>query len=369
MGGAMTASTTGVIRRMKFDEAAKLDVSFQDLAFTVRDGAIKDVAGAYSENMQRVLSLLELPLNLVALLTRWKAIQDERFAAQRSTTSSNPNVFEGLTQEQIKEARMQQKEGEERAKYLNDIDFGWDAMNDVFQIVLRQIPETDTRKMVQGCEAVLSAMIIGTWTAFETMAGDLWEAAINVCPKTLAELRGSGRRIWQHILDSTRSRGVRIAEPSQPGVSQGGSKGPTDSKKVDLDRMAELTDGTFNLGPHMGTLLRPKFEFSILGDIRAAYGNAFWTHSNHIDEALSDRAIDALNLVRNLLVHNAGVADQIYLNGIPGTPAPILGVNDQLVLDGAIVLSLVNPVVQRSSELIKAVDRWIQDEANGIHRT
>ena len=119
----------------------------------------------------------------------------------------------------------------------------------------------------------------------------------------------------------------------------------------------------------MGTLLRPKFDFSILGKTRAAYSAAFWSYSSDIDEALSDRALDALNLVRNLLVHNAGVADQQYLNGIAGTPAPLLGVNVQLQLDGEIVRSLVNPVVQRAVELIKAVDQWIQDEANGKHPT
>ena len=235
-------------------------------------------------------SLLELPLNLVSLAARWKTIRDQQYAAYRGTTTSNPNVYTGLDEEQVKEARRQEKEAEERAKYPNDVDFGSDAMNEILQIVPRQIPETDTRKMLQGCEAVLSAMIIGTWTAFETMAGDLWEVAINECPKHLSQLKGSAGRIWQSILSDARSEGIRVDEPSQIGVSQGTSKGPTDSRKVDLDRIAELTDGSFNLGPLMGTLLRPKFDFSILGKTRAAYSAAFWSYSSDIDEALSEQS-------------------------------------------------------------------------------
>jgi hypothetical protein len=41
-----------------------------------------------------------------------------------------------------------------------------------------------------GLEAMLSSAITGTWTAFETMAGDLWEAALNAHPDGLAELKG-----------------------------------------------------------------------------------------------------------------------------------------------------------------------------------
>ena len=222
----MSDSTDGEIRRLKFDEAGRFDVSFQHVASDVTNDKIKEAARAYSENMQRVLSLLELPLNLVSLAARWKTIRDQQYAAYRGTTTSNPNVYTGLDEEQVKEARRQEKEAEERAKYPNDVDFGSDAMNEILQIVPRQIPETDTRKMLQGCEAVLSAMIIGTWTAFETMAGDLWEVAINECPKHLSQLKGSAGRIWQSILSDARSEGIRVDEPSQIGVSQGAFKRP-----------------------------------------------------------------------------------------------------------------------------------------------
>jgi hypothetical protein len=45
-----------------------------------------------------------------------------------------------------------------------------------------------------GLEAMLSSALTGTWTAFETMAGDLWETAVNIHPAVLAELRGKRKR-------------------------------------------------------------------------------------------------------------------------------------------------------------------------------
>ena len=82
-----------------------------------------------------------------------------------------------------------------------------------------------------------------------------------------------------------------------------------------------------------------------------------------------DTAIDALNPVRNLIVHNRGVADRMYVDGIQGTPAPILNQGEKLKLNGALVFSLIGPVVQRATGLIKAVDQWIQDEQDGKHPT
>jgi hypothetical protein len=38
---------------------------------------------------------------------------------------------------------------------------------------------------------MFSGYITGTWTAIETMIGDLWEAALNTHPEILAALNGT----------------------------------------------------------------------------------------------------------------------------------------------------------------------------------
>jgi hypothetical protein len=44
-------------------------------------------------------------------------------------------------------------------------------------------------------EAWLASQVIGCWTVVETLAGDLWEAALNSHPGTLIKLRGNRSRI------------------------------------------------------------------------------------------------------------------------------------------------------------------------------
>jgi hypothetical protein len=62
----------------------------------------------------------------------------------------------------------------------------------------------------------------------------------------------------------------------------------------------------------MGTILRDKFNFTVLDSIRDAYSRAFHKDSKQIEAAISEKSIDALNKVRNLIVHKAGIIDKRY---------------------------------------------------------
>ena len=45
-----------------------------------------------------------------------------------------------------------------------------------------------------GFEGILTGSIVGTWTAIEALAGDLWEAALNAEPEILSKLNGLHRK-------------------------------------------------------------------------------------------------------------------------------------------------------------------------------
>ncbi len=112
----------------------------------------------------------------------------------------------------------------------------------------------------------------------------------------------------------------------------------------------------------MGDVLSHRYEFSKLEEIREAYSSAFpsGNHSQAIDRALSDKAIDALQIVRNIIVHKNGVADSEYVTrakSILGALAPREG--DRLALNGPLVNDLVKPVLNASVRLLKAVDSWL----------
>ena len=184
-------------------------------------------------------------------------------------------------------------------------------------------------KWGEGLHATLAAMLTGAWTSFEVLASDLWEAALNVHPRTLTNLKGKTEDI------------------STPHL---------------LNVMRKVTRGTFNASELMGTILREKFAFHKLSGIRKAYSAAFSKRCEKVDEILSDRAFDKLNLVRNLLLHKGGIVEEEkFLKAAKDTGwSPPGTVGELFPIDGETVSGLIRPVFQRCADLILAVDDWIR---------
>ena len=121
--------------------------------------------------------------------------------------------------------------------------------------------------------------MVAMWTAIETLAGDLWTAAVNAHPSELAKLKGSRHRISRKA-----SEKADMKAPS-PSPSAG-----RDEKLVGLSSLLRVSSGTCDLRKLMGKLLREKCDFSTLGGIREAYSVAFneGVHPDGIDAALGD---------------------------------------------------------------------------------
>ena len=184
-------------------------------------------------------------------------------------------------------------------------------------------------------ETLMSLQVVAGWTAFETLAGDLWEAAVNAHPRTLSDL-GGGKE-----------------SPKGKGEDEGG--------QIPIKRLQEYN---YNVRDAMGTLLRGanKVQFVRLEDIRDAYARAFSKHFNRIGGAIEDASLDALAVARNLIVHKAGVCDGDYERRTRGgslPPLPQLAIGQRLVLDGTLVKALVAPVLTCGVRLIQAVDGWL----------
>ena len=110
---------------------------------------------------------------------------------------------------------------------------------------------------------------------------------------------------------------------------------------------------------------RPKESFRSRDRIRDAYKFGFVIDGEKINTPLSDLCIDALALLRNVIVHKTARADKDFRDGV-SVPTPLLshysglGDGDPIVLDGGVVRSIVSPVIQRSYSVIEAVDVWIK---------
>ena len=72
-------------------------------------------------------------------------------------------------------------------------------------------------------------------------------------------------------------------------------------------------------------------------------------------------SLTTLAIARNVLVHRAGIVDQIFMNDYKRREElrsvfPAVELNKPLPLDGRIVYSLLQPVVTQSVQLIEAVN-------------
>ncbi len=241
-----------------------------------------------------------------------------------------------------------------------------DRLTEVFQHLLARANMQTSKEIEDGIQTMFQGMVVGTWTAFETLAADLWIAAVNASPQTLAKLAGRPGRIEsQQGLQSVEPELAEASEDKGDESQEAEDTGGT-TRSVSLAMIYSVTKGSFDLRATMGDLLLESREvkFSSLHGIREAYSRAFPTKAKHarsenLDRILAKTELDALALVRNLLVHKAGVADSVFVKESKRHAAiPKLKKNELLSLDGQQTHVLIDPVISSGVQLIKAVNQW-----------
>jgi hypothetical protein len=171
-------------------------------------------------------------------------------------------------------------------------------------------------------QAELSSYITAMWTIFESLAGDLWETAVNHMPAGLAELQGKRRY---------KRKGKPVATDDSP-------KG---ERTVHLRTIREYGWDTRG---HMGSILKDRFSFTRLQGIKDAYQAAFYRDSDSIDAIIqSDVFFKQLSALRNMIVHRSGIADDEYIQRTRETAGlPDLQRGEKLRLDGKIIADLLS---------------------------
>jgi hypothetical protein len=268
---------------------------------TISTEELKKVAEAYDRNLKRVYYLIMFPPAAVSMAIN----------IQRATDSVSHRLEGARKSAAIKEAltkheRKLKSASAETAKQLND------NMEKVTFMMLDELAMSTS----EGHEAWMAAQITGSWTAFETMAGDLWETAINVNPQELAKRSGE--------------------------------------KQIPMSMVLKYR---FDLSKSMGSILKAKYPFDRLSGIRDAYKEVF---GSEFADVLEDQRLDALSIVRNNFVHNGGVIDAEYLRRSNVLPKSAIGeLGSPIPIDGELVCGLINPVLKLGNALIAGVDRWL----------
>jgi hypothetical protein len=167
--------------------------------------------------------------------------------------------------------------------------------------------------------AFYESLIILSWACFETLAEDLWEAAVNARPSKLA------------------------------------------TGKVSVDGLKMYG---FDVEYKMGTLLKnsDKRSFRTLWDIRDAYSDTFKDQGQCIASILDDVELQHTAAVRNVLIHKGGKIDVEYLKQVDNVPNAVKGkdrVGTKYPLSGKITSERCEAAIASAAKLIKAVHAWI----------
>jgi hypothetical protein len=215
---------------------------------------------------------------------------------------------------------------------------------------LEYIARSTATHYSEFCNVSMQSMVVGSWTAFEVMCSDVWRSALNERPHTLSALGGDKSRI------NVKARVKKKTNDRQA---------PADDKAISLKAIHDATRGSFDLSNKMGDVLASKVAFTSLYAIRSAYSVAFakgvkGCKTDKIDRALSDNALDSLAAIRNVIVHNAGIADEDYVLAAKHAKlAPRRKVGQPVEIDGDLACNLTTAAMASGMSLIEAVCEWL----------
>lgn len=283
-----------------FEQAVKIDWTYVPKLRNRHKPCIQDVSRVFAKNLGLVKSLVDLIPAVVAIAMRYG--RAELLITQKMT--GGRDLF--TDQEKADSVNMNdffarlEKLTTSEEKHLNT------SKADAKSEGVRAIENTrfilnrySGLTLESGITALLRATIKDTWTAIEVLAEDLLLAVMDKFPQCFRKV------VWEDD--------------------------------------------------------EPRFRSRI--GIRDAYMKAFPVDNDAIRMAVYSDGIDALALLRNVLAHKSGLADDIFRNGAKKNPllAPFHNHTDkQLVkIDGEIIKAVVEPAVKAICDLVMAVDTWI----------
>jgi hypothetical protein len=286
--------------------------------------ALRSVGEAYQRNIRRVYALvLFAPAAIWTAITVQRHTDDIEHRFPRKDERTRVALIDQAIKKEITEHTGIIANGGKDAEALLD-----HQHKVSFHMLSSQSPDFD-----DGPEAWMASQIIATWTAFEAMAGDLWEAALNAKPAILARLDG-------------RSPSAK----SKPG---------DDPRRIKLDHLYRYN---FDLSNRMGSIFveEKRYSFDRLDGIREAYVDAFSVDGNEIKKIIAEQILEVSSLIRNNLVHNGGVIDAAYLKRKAILPPEAIGtLGSPILIDGELVAKINGPMIKVGHDLVVAVDNWL----------
>jgi hypothetical protein len=300
-----------------------LDIDFDYTSATNAAGAVKQsefkpVAQAFQANIENAVGLLQLPHGLLM----WSHMEIKRLLM-----FTDAYLPLGLKGADYGEAAIKKQVDEEVRRRFDQLQH-----DGSFELEL--IPAADSKmahllgdpKMQRQIRMILLSLISATWTAFEILAGDAWQLALNSRPDQIAE------KVLGQLFPS--------------GTPEGLS-----AKAIPLWMAAKYG---FDLRNHIGDILKPHVDFSDLKQIQKAYAAAFGTNAA-FESAVADKNLLTLGATRNLVVHRGGLVDEKY-NKITNQS---FETSQPLPLDPTFLSGILEAGMTACRTLITCVDGWL----------
>ena len=243
----------------------------------IKSPALAGIEKSLLQNIGSLESLLGMPRLLVCFLG---VVRDMSFIsfkhavqasiAKDSVEGTAPSLFEQLDS---------YVDNHERFRQL------WSGSGEE----LKKLCESETSyglRLTAAMEVLKLAVVSGSWTALECAASDCWVAALNQSPTPLA-----------HRAITSMPQENEITEIS--------------SRQIPVGLAAKYN---FDLRNCLGTILKPKFDFTSIAGIKKAFTVAFKGSDQiaQLQRILSDPVLWELEVTRNLIVHRAGIVDEEY---------------------------------------------------------
>ncbi len=229
---------------------------------------LKPIAEGFFENIRQVESLIQMPLMMFAMLE----IDGQISQQFRSLALDYWRRGEGFTNfldeaSKISVSPARQPDFIERTLKHQDKVLAMPQCGEILKTSM---------------EVLYRAGVSGSWTALECLATDLWVTSVNEEPMILAQ---------------TALSSIEAQEP-----------GDVTSKQISVGLAARHG---FDLRRCLGTVLKPKFDFTGVSGIQKAY-KVFAPNDEFLELLLGDPDLGELEAARHVIVHRAGKVDEEY---------------------------------------------------------
>jgi hypothetical protein len=292
------------VNQYDFDATRSIDKRYRDVASAANGSDVGYAVQSFIRNMDRVAAMSALPLAL--LNSMWVL----RLAGKKSQGGSRRPGGLGQTDQE--------------------------RYDEVLMAILANGTITNTETIESGFEATISAMIIAEWTAFETLAGDLWEGCLNMRPRL-------------GIVALQADVGPDDDEPTAEKKSRAKFQMP----------VGMLREFNYDLKHKMGTALRTKWDFAQRNQAAEAYFRVFGRDPLLV-KIFDDSGLRWLAATRNVLVHNAGIADREFMQLIKNhSTLKLVKYRHPVPVTGYLALEFADAASKRGIELIEFATAWL----------